>query len=157
MKASAIKGMSVVSIADGTKLGSIDDVVFDTGQLRVAALQVSADRQHALIPFDRVRSIGSDAVMVPSADVPQWAGPPNPAAGQCRLDELGKMKVVNEGGTLLGTVSGVEIEPQDGQVTELQVHKGGVLGIGGTSHTIAAKDVISSSGDVITVRESAVS
>jgi uncharacterized protein YrrD len=151
MKASDLKGMAVVSIDGGAKLGYIDDVLFDSGGLRVAALRINADKQKALVPFDQVKSIGSDAVTVQSNDVTQWIKPESESTTQPGLDQIGKLKVVNEAGTLLGTVNTVEVDPQAGSITQVQSHKGGVLGLGGSTFTIPAKQIISVGTEVMTV------
>ena len=152
MKAEAIKGMAVVSITDGAKLGRVDDLVFDTERRRVAALRISAEGQQAVIPMDKVQSIGSDAITVPSNEVTQWGSSQHRFAGLPRLDDLGKLKVVDEAGTLLGTVHEVDFDPQTGAITEVQVRKGGVLGIGGTTHRIAADDIASVGNEVMVVK-----
>ena len=151
MKADTLKGMAVVSIEDGAKLGRITDVLFDTRPPHVAALRVAADNQHALIPFGQVHSLGRDAVTVPSRAVAQWAAA---RAGERlpNLRDLGKLRVVDEAGTFLGTPRDVEIGPDDGCITQLQVHRGGVLGMGGESHTITAADIISLGDEVLVVR-----
>lgn len=151
MKAEALKRMAVVSIGSGEKVGYVDDVEFDTAQLRVAALRVVADGQQAFIPFESISSVGSDAVTVPSHDVAQWVKSEGAAAGLRSLDDMGKLKIVDEAGTLLGTISGLEIDPQSGSITEVQAHQGGVLGIGGTTHRISAGDIRSVGGEIMVV------
>ena len=42
MKGDPITGRAVVSIAEGTKLGRVDEVLVDTEELRVVALHVTA-------------------------------------------------------------------------------------------------------------------
>ena len=149
MKAKAIKNLAVVSIDDGVKLGYVDDVIVDSRRLRVAALHIKADGRRGLIPFDQIRTIGRDAVTVPH-DVTRWGDDPG-AAGMSGLDALHKLKVVDEGGTFLGTVQELEVAPEDGRVTELQIAKGGVLGIGGETHRLAADQVTSVGDEVLVV------
>ena len=142
MKTSDIKGMAVVSIDGGVKLGQIEDVLIDPGTFKVAAFRIAADKQKALVPFDQVKSIGTDAVTVQSNDVTQWIKPESESTHLPGLDQIGKLKVVNEAGTLLGTVHTVEIDAQGGAITQVQTHKGGVLGIGGSTYTIPSKQII---------------
>jgi sporulation protein YlmC with PRC-barrel domain len=151
MNAETIKGLAVVSISTGARLGRVEDVVFDPQALRVAALRVSAAGQQALIPFDKVRALGSDAVTVPNDDVTQWDKPEGPLATMMGLDDLAKCKVVDEAGTLVGTIGAVEIDPQDGRITQLQARQGGVLGIGRTTETIAASEISSIGPDIVVI------
>lgn len=152
MKAATIKKSAVVSISDGAKLGHVDDVLFDLGGLRVAGLNISASGQRATLPFADIHSIGHDAITVPTNEVARWATTNTALAGLPGLDQMGKLKVVNEAGTLLGTVHDVEIDPKSGAITQVQAHKGGVLGVGGTTVTLAAKDIRSIGDEVMVVR-----
>jgi uncharacterized protein YrrD len=152
MNAGEIKGKAVISITTGARLGRVDDVLFDRGSLAVAAFRVSAGDQQAVIPFDQVQSVGSDAVMVPSDDVAQWIATSSAAEGLVSVDALKHYKVVDEAGTLLGTPRALTIEPTDGRLQQLDVHKGGVLGMGGESTSILSGGIASVGADVIVVR-----
>ena len=69
MEADKLKGMPIVSLADGAKLGRIDEVLFETRPLRVAALRAAADGQGFVIPFGQLTHVGADAVTVESSQV----------------------------------------------------------------------------------------
>lgn len=153
MKADDIKGLAVVSISTGAKLGYIDGVLFDTANIAIGALRTSADGQEAMIPFDQIRSIGSDAVTVPTNDVAQWATGQVNTSGMLTLDEFKKLKVVDEAGTYLGTINEVDVDPTTGKVTSVQAHKGGILGIGGDTFDSTAADIVSIGPEVMVVRE----
>ena len=151
MKAEAIKKLAVVSIDNGAKLGYVDDVIFDPKGLRVAALRISANKQEAILPFDQVRSVGQDAITIPSHDLARWGVAESGFAGLPRLDDFKKLKVVDEAGTFLGTVHDIEVTPADGRIAELEVRKGGILGIGGETHVIHAQEITSVGDEVIVV------
>lgn len=155
MKVDSLKKMAVVSISDGAKLGYIDDVLFDTRQLRVSALHIVAGGQQGVVPFRAVHSLGGDAVTVSSSDVAQWGAAGSAMAAMPRLADVEKLKVVDETGSLLGTISDLEIDPTDGRITQIRVHKGGVLGIGGTNALIAPEDIRSVGDEVMVVATSA--
>jgi sporulation protein YlmC with PRC-barrel domain len=152
MNATDIKGKAVISVTSGARLGRVDDVLFDAGSLAIAALRVSAEGQQALIPFDQVQSLGSDAVMVASADVAQWITTSSAAEGLISFDALKRYKVVDDAGTLLGTPQALELDPTNGRLQRLEIHKGGVLGMGGESATASGSDIASVGADVIVVR-----
>jgi sporulation protein YlmC with PRC-barrel domain len=153
MRADKLKGMAVVSIDDGAKVGRVDDVMFDTRPPHVLALRVDSGNQPLLIPFDQVRSIGSDAVTVQSASVAVSGRAVNAADAQPSLRDLSRLKVVDESGAFLGTPRDIEITPEDGRLSGLSVHRGGVLGIGGETHTLTAADICSIGDEVMVVRE----
>jgi uncharacterized protein YrrD len=147
--ARTIKGLGVVSIESGAKLGTVDDVLFDTKGLRLAALHIKADRQEAIIPFSEVASVGENAVTVPGDMAARWGASGGELGTLPTLNDVKKLKVVDEAGTLIGTIDDVCVAP-DGSIAEIKVHKGGVLGVGGESHRIPAS-VITSVGDEVIV------
>lgn len=152
MDASKLKGLAIVSIGEGATLGHIDDVLIDTKALRIDAFHVKGDKQQFVVPFARIKSVGADAVTIENSQVTQAAsgGSSGSVAG---LDRLKRLKVVDEAGTHLGTVSGIEVDQVTGQVLGLAAHKGGLLGLGGETTTIAAGDIRSIGAEVMTVAQ----
>ncbi|MGH2600694.1 MAG: MurT ligase domain-containing protein, partial [Dehalococcoidia bacterium] len=152
MKAESIKGMAVVSVADGAKLGRVDDLIFDPAERRMVALRIDADKQHAVIPLEQIKSIGSDAITVPAREVAQWPDASSPLNTFPRLGAIERLKVVDEAGTFLGEVANVEVDPATGAITGLAAHKGGILGIGRTEHTLTGDEILSIGDEVMVVR-----
>ena len=160
MKAEALHGLPVVSIADGAVVGHVDALYFEPRERRVAVLELVAAGQRARVPFAAVHHVGADAVTIPDIAIVQWLNPTSigaERAGLLRLEELAKLRVLDEAGTFLGTVSGVEVDPETGDISEVRAHQGGVLGIGGTTHTIPGEQIRSASAEllVVAVREAA--
>jgi sporulation protein YlmC with PRC-barrel domain len=151
MHADTIKGLGVVSIESGAKLGSVDDLLFDSRGLRLAALHISADGQQGVIPYEQVRAIGENAVTISADSAVLWASSGSELASLPTLAAFKKLKVVDEAGTLLGTVQHVEVRPEDGRISELTVHKGGILGLGGETTIIPAGEITSVGDEVIVV------
>lgn len=151
MKASVLKDMSVMSMADGTKVGTVKDFLFDTTKLKVAALVLTSGGGESILPLEAVRSIGSDAIMVEHATVTQGPTGQAPLTGLRGLDELLNLQVVDSAGTHLGQVREVEIDPKGGQLVSLAVHRGGLLGLGGTSVTVEAAAIRAIGPKVATV------
>lgn len=154
MKAAALKGMPVVSIADSTRLGIADDVLFDIAHLRIGVLRIEAGGQKVLVPFDQVRSLGNDAITVASNQLAEWAGATSEVGVFQSTHDLTKRKVVDEAGTVIGMVQDVEFDSGDGRITQLKVHKGGMLGVGGETAVLPAGDVISIGDEFMVVRVS---
>ncbi len=152
MDADKLKGMAVVSLNEGAKLGRIQDLLFDTQAMRVAAIQISGDNGgNFVLPTDQVRSIGADAVTVESGQVLQVAAKGGQYEALPGLGKLKGLKVVDGTGTLVGSVTSVEVDPVGGRLVGLTAHKGGMLGLGGTSTTIEAAAIRSIGPEVITV------
>jgi sporulation protein YlmC with PRC-barrel domain len=150
MKASALKGKAVVSMADGVQIGRIEDVLFDTVALRVAALALATTGGRSILPFSSVRSLGADAVTVESVTAIQadQGGAGNLLRG---LGDLMGLKIVNGEGAYLGDVREVVIEQASGALTEFEAHSGGVLGLGGTSVTVPTVAIRGIGPDLVTV------
>lgn len=150
MKARAFHDMPVVSLAEGAQVGNIDEVLFDVADLRIAALLLQANGGQSIVPFTAIRSIGVDAVTVESTAATEGA------TGQTRreqlrgLGELVGLPVMNADGTNLGEVHDLEIG-SDGRLTQIEVHHGGVFGLGGTSLTVAAASIRMIGPKLITV------
>jgi sporulation protein YlmC with PRC-barrel domain len=151
MDASKLKGMAVVSLAEGTKLGTVARPLIDLAALRLVALQVKGDSGTFVIPFEQVRQVGTDAITVASSQVTQIPGTDSAATALLDLDQIGKLKVVDQAGTLLGTVAQLTIDAASGQISHLGAHKGGMLGMGGTTTPIPAQAILSVGPDLLTV------
>ena len=153
MNAADIKGRAVINILTGARLGRVDEVLFEHGSLTLTAFRVTADGQHALIPFSDVESLGSNAVMVPGDDVAQWmTTAATVAEGLVSFDALKHYKVVDAAGTLLGTPKALDLDPTDGRLQRLDIQRGGVLGLGGQTAAVSSGDIASVGADVIVVR-----
>lgn len=157
MNIDAFKQLPVLSIESGARLGFVDDVLFDTSPLRVAALRVKQAGQQIVVPWSVVKTVGVDAIMVPDDAA---AHTPSSEAGLSALRDsaaLRALRVVDEGGTFIGTVKAVEVDPATGAITAVEAHTGGMLGMGGTTTAIGADEVRSIGDEVLltTVRRSA--
>jgi sporulation protein YlmC with PRC-barrel domain len=154
MKASALKNMAVVSMADGVQIGRVEDVLFDTPTLRVAALALTSSGGQSVLPFSSVHRIGTDAVTVETASATQPAVAPTPGNALRHLSDMIGLKVVNGEGTYLGDVREVLIDDVVGGIIELEAHRGGVLGLGGTSVRVLASDIRGIGPDLVTANVS---
>ena len=151
MDADKLKGMTIVSLADGAKLGRIDEVLFETQPLRAAALRAADAGQGFVLPFARLTHVGADAVTVESGQVTEAASAGGAFGALPGLSQLKKLKVVDEAGTLVGTINGIELDPATGQVTGIAVRKGGMLGLGGTTTTVDTAAVRGVGSELLTV------
>lgn len=150
MKSKDLQGKTVVSIADGSTLGQIDDVLVDTDDLRVAALHLKGHGEDALIPFEQVKSATGDVVTVPSSGAARRPRAGNETERLASLGEMSRLKVIDEEGTFLGVVQSVDVDPHNGAIVELQTQKATAMGLGRAQHTIAASEV-TSVGDAMVV------
>jgi len=155
MDAHTLKGMAIVSVQEGTKLGYVEQPLLDLTARKVVALQVRGESGTFIVPFDEVASVGTDAITVASSAATQTPSTGGVADGLCDLDALRKLKIVDQAGTLLGTISRVEIDPASGEIIQLAAHKGGMLGMGGTTTPIDARAIVSVGPELLTVNTEA--
>ncbi len=152
MKVDAFKHLPVVSVGTGAKLGNVDDVLFDTtAPLHVAALRVKAEGQQIVVPWSVVTTVGPDAVMVPDDAAAHTTSSESSLSALPDSAAIRTRKVVDEGGTFIGQVKDLDIDPSSGAVTQVEAHTGGMLGLGGTTTTIGAADLRSIGDEVLLV------
>src|SRR5690349_15432519 len=129
MDANTLKGMPVISMQEGTRLGRVEQALFDLAARQLRAVEVRGDAGTFIVPFEQIESIGSDAVTVASSQVTQAPNTGSSLGTLLGMHELGKLKVVDNAGTLLGSLDAIEFNAASGNVTQLSVHKGGLLGM----------------------------
>ncbi len=157
MDAEALKGKAVVAVADAAKLGYVEDILFDVQGLQAAALQVRGSDHTLAIPFAKIKHVGPDAITVDSSQVTQAVSKGDTFSALPGLGALKKLKVVDEAGTFLGMVAGLDLDPETGRLLNLSVQKGGVLGLGGSTVTLSAGAVRGIGPEIITAAADAAS
>jgi len=154
LNANALKGMPVISMADGAKIGTVKDVLFDPSELRAAGLVLVMAGGESLLPFGSVRSIGADAITVETTTTSSGVTMQGAVEDLSRLAELVGLPILSGEGTHLGQVTDVAIDPGDGHITGLAVQRGGLLGIGATRVTIEGSAIRGIGPSVVTVEAS---
>ena len=91
------KGKPIVSIADGERVGTVEDVLIDTGQLTSVGLIIEGKPGHGILPLAAIRANGKDAITVDQAAAVQWSGAKT-TEGTRTLGELLHLAVVNSAG-----------------------------------------------------------
>jgi sporulation protein YlmC with PRC-barrel domain len=152
MDAASLRELEIISVAQANRLGKVSEVLFEIDPLRVAALRANGDEGEFVIPIERIRRFGPDAVMVENSSVRELARAPR--ASERTLDELTHLKVVDEDGKGLGTVRTIDFDPDSGRVEQLVAGEGGRLGIGGMTATIQARAIRGVGTDLLTVASS---
>lgn len=114
MLARDLKGRAVVTLVDATKVGTIDDVLYDAQFRQVLGFRVkkSAFSSAEALLRENVAAVGRDAVTVAT---PELINTENrfPSLASAATESQGRgTKIVTEGGTFLGTVEDIEIDEQ---------------------------------------------
>ena len=152
MDAQALIGMAVVALDDADRLGSIDELVFQTDPLRLTGLQVTDPRGKFAVLLERVRAIGPDAITVESREVADAGVLATGVDGRLSLADLRHLKVVDETGALIGEVHSIDLDPATGTVISLNTIKGGILGVGGTKLHLPPDAIRGIGAEVVTVK-----
>ena len=122
MRLEEIKDKPVISIAEGHKLGEVQDALLDASYLQVAALVVGGGGLFGgpkqAVEYNAVRGIGPDAVMVSGRDAIEEVTETSPLAAMHRAGEV-EQAVMSESGVRLGKLDGVSFDPQSGAITAL--------------------------------------
>jgi sporulation protein YlmC with PRC-barrel domain len=128
MNASSLKGRSVISRADGSALGTIDDIYVDAGALALLGFfvepAVSGDAATIYLDPSDISSIGPDAVMVENRDAMRGEATRARVGALVNLDDVLKRAVVTESGAQLGALAEIDIEPPSAAFTQLVVSPG---------------------------------
>jgi sporulation protein YlmC with PRC-barrel domain len=127
MRIGELKGMPMVSLAEGTRLGKLKGVEVDVreGFVRYLRLDGEGGRADGMIPWNMIHSFGKDAVTVDSAAVIRTGLAPTER--DCVIPYVGDRPVVTESGTRLGTIEDYEIEIPSGRVLVYHLGSKGLI------------------------------
>ncbi len=126
----------IVSMADGAKIGEVDDLLVDVTAWRVSDVVIDSKQGRGLLPLASLKSIGPDAITVESASAVAW----NAQGAGLAFAAMRKLIVVDGSGTNMGHVVDLAYDP-DGAVRSFEIHQGGVLGLGVKVTNVTPADV----------------
>lgn len=134
MNSKHLKGLTVISIADGERLGTIEHVYLDPGQKRLVGFSIRppgggpfAQPDQAaptLIDVDDVHALGQDAVTLSDKNAIKGDNTRAQLDGLLELDDLTKLKAVTEGGTYVGDVASIDVADRGFALHQLEVSPG---------------------------------
>lgn len=130
MNTKRLKGLAVVSIADGRKLGTINEVYLDpeTREVVTIGLRHQGGLLHAasgpplVVDTDRIHAFGEAALTVADAGALREAV--GGRSGVISSEDLTKRKVVTEGGTYVGQVVSADFDPATFRLAAIEVSPG---------------------------------
>jgi uncharacterized protein YrrD len=146
-----LRGRPVVALSEADTLGRVADALFETSPFRVVALRLDGDGPESVVPFDRIRSVGADAVTIEDATAAESGRRLSAFRDLPGIDALTRLKIVDENGTYLGDVETIDVDGETGRVVRLGTHKGGVLGLGVERRMLSADAIRRVGAEVITV------
>ena len=155
MKSTELKGLAVVSIGSGEKLGTISEIQLDSKAEKVKAFDVETSAGGMLsgqpssmkqVSAQEVHAIGPDAMTVQDASALK-----EPSAGEMlAVSAIMDEKVVTEGGTFVGKVASADIDEKSMSVTALEVSAGFFK----SNQMVAKADFVTIGDELIIVNDS---
>jgi uncharacterized protein YrrD len=132
MNSKQIRGLSVINIADGTQVGTVDQVFLDLVAKEVVGFSITngvgpfgGARDNApTVAASGVHSLGPDALTLDDVTAAHAAWVGGAYGALAPLDDVVGRKVVTEGGTNLGDVVSLGFDEQSFAITEVEVSPG---------------------------------
>lgn len=147
-------GMPIVTVAEGRRVGRLKAVEVDVTQGQIAYLRFDAEgsRADGVVPWNAVRSIGTDAITIEAMGAIQETVPhallPN------LVSHVSDRPVVTESGTRLGTINTYDVDEVTGRILWFHVPNGGLLArLTGKDLAFGLNDIVSFGRDAIVVSD----
>ena len=154
-----VKGLSVITMAEGKQIGKVDDLIVDPERKAVSWLRLNTGGmlggQRLWVSTEAVHKVGENAVTINAeADARAPANAPEALAlVKAKRGVIGN-KVITEDGERLGEVRDYEFDPDTFALTSLSVPPG--MNVVGEILMIAGDKVLTIGEDVIVVAADAV-
>jgi sporulation protein YlmC with PRC-barrel domain len=151
-----VKGLPVITMAEGKEVGKVDDLVVDPERKAVSWLRLHSGGIGMLgaarlwVPTEAVHGVGEHALTINAEADARSAGdaPEAFALGKAKRGIIGS-EVMTENGERLGEVRDYEFDPYTFALTSLSIPPAG--NVPGDVLTIAGENVITIGEDVIVV------
>ena len=132
MNSKQVRGLSVINMADGTQVGTIDQVFLDRAAKQVVGFSITngvgpfgGARDNApTVATSAVHSLGPDALTLDDVTAAHaaWVGGAYGALES--VDDVVGRRVVTDGGTTVGDVVSLGFDERTFAITELEVSPG---------------------------------
>jgi len=155
MKVSELKGRAVIGLSRAQKLGVLQGLIVDPNGAQVLGLRVSgADASHPIVvPAAAIYSIGPDAITIDDAALAQSGAEVAALGGVPDSQALVDTKVVTDGGTLLGTIRDLHVDPTTLQIEAYELSGAGWEALMGKGKVLPAWPGYRYGGDLMIVPE----
>jgi len=147
-KGKSIIGLKVLSQGDGADLGNVKDLIFDHETDELLALLISDKELFGLIdaqivPWSQVRTVGADAIIVPSSESKIRAHDDARVADiMDRQTALSGTRIFSTEGQDLGTLADMYVDEETGRVIGYEISTGFI------SDTMSGKRYLPAHGDL---------
>lgn len=123
-KSRRFEAMPVISLEEGQQIGIVKGLVVDPAERKVAALIIEQKgwfKEQRFIPYNRISSVGSDAITIEkSGGIERAAGLPEIARLLREKAVTIGAKILTDNGTVLGYVDEYYVDLQTGTIVGLE-------------------------------------
>ena len=156
-----VKGLPVMTMAEGKQVGKVDDLIVDPERKAVSWLRLHSGGIGMLgaarlwVSAEAVHGVGEHAITINAEADARYVGdaPEAFASGKAKRGIIGS-KVMTENGQRLGEVRDYEFDPYTFALTSLSIPAAG--DVPGDILTIAGENVLTIGEDVIVIAADAV-
>lgn len=132
MNSKQIRGLTVINLADGTQVGTIDQVFLDLAAKRVVGFSITngvgpfggARDKAPTVAASAVHSLGPDALTLDDVTAAHAAWVDATFGAVVPLDDVVGRRVVTEGGANVGDVVSLGFDETTFAITEVEVSPG---------------------------------
>ena len=130
MNSKELKGIPVLSIDDGEKLGSVSRAYVDAAQKRIVGFAYNAGggflkaESEPKLDADEVHTLGPDALMLDKKVGETGASMSERYSQLLILDDIGSLPVLSESGISVGQIASVDFDHHSYQLTQIEVSPG---------------------------------
>ncbi|WP_353894269.1 PRC-barrel domain-containing protein [Proteinivorax hydrogeniformans] len=133
-----VLGLEVINLSDGKKIGKIKEVIFDNKSKKVVAIEIYEKtglwkKTSDILPIEELKGMGKDSVTV---DEPKTVEEINKGLTNFKWSSLSGRKVIEEDGSIIGTVSDISFKFPEGDIVEVEVNQA-------KSKVLASKETVS--------------
>lgn len=150
-----VLSLPIISLKEGQQIGYIRNLVIDPKVRSVAALIVEPRgffKEQRIIPFNRVVSIGQNAITVSTeSQVEKAANLPDILELLKEKTALIGMKIITTTGKTLGIVDEFYIDCENGNIASLDISDGKIEGLLSGKARLKADEILTIGSDVIVV------
>lgn len=154
-KWSELRGIAVVTLSDGKKIGSCDDFYFETQAQSIYALQIKTGLfSHKIVPAASINAVGEHAITIPNEDVVLDKLDDARMAALISGEALNDYRVMSAGGTVVGTIGTSLLDtstPNALRVAAFELSGGIREHLTGKYSTFATSQVLSYGQDVLVI------
>ncbi len=147
--------LPIISLKEGQQIGFVRNLVIDPKAKAVAALIVDPKgffKEQRIIPFNRVVSIGENAITVSTeSQVEKATNLPDILELLKEKASIIGIKVITANGKTLGITEEFYIDLEDGTIASLEISDGKIEGLFNGKARLQADDILTIGSDVVVV------